>query len=70
MVPEYGFYLPGEGRWSPENTGIEPDYRVEMRAGLCANGADPRLGKAIEIALGALTACRKAPVPPPYVPAR
>jgi C-terminal processing protease CtpA/Prc len=69
-VPEYGFYMTEYGAWSPENRGVEPDYRVEMRADLMAAGADPQLEKAISLALEALKTYQKMPEPPPYVPVR
>ena len=71
FIPEYGFYRPDAGEWSPENRGVEPDYAVPLEPCESSVGCDPQLEKAIELATGALTTYRaRIPEPPPYEPAQ
>ena len=69
FVPQYGFYMPGAGEWSPENLGVEPDYVVPSRPYELSGGHDPQIEKAIDLALGAIKTYKtKVPDPPPYRP--
>jgi C-terminal processing protease CtpA/Prc len=67
-LPEYGFYSSETG-WSPENFGVEPDFKVELQPSAAADGDDPQLEKAIELARKAVSTYQKTPAPPPYAQA-
>ncbi len=54
-VPEYAFYFEDKG-WSVENHGATPDFDVDVKPQDYANGVDPQLDTAIEIALEELKA--------------
>jgi tricorn protease len=54
-VPEYAFYFQDVG-WSVENRGAIPDVEVDISPQDSANGVDPQLETAIEIALAELKA--------------
>ncbi|MCP4895757.1 MAG: protease [bacterium] len=49
-APRGGFY-DKNGEWAVENEGIPPDYEVEQEPKLVAEGHDPQLEKAVEVAL-------------------
>lgn len=68
-VPEFGFYASDVGEWSPENYGVDPDYKTEWTP-YSKDERDPQLEKAIEVATAALKTYTKAANPPPYIPAR
>jgi tricorn protease len=51
--PEFSFWFTDVG-WRVENYGTDPDVEVEVRPQDYANGVDPQLDKAIELALKAL----------------
>jgi tricorn protease len=68
-APGWAWWEPndkGSGEWVVENHGVDPDFVVEQRPDLVAQGRDPQLEKAIELALEGL---KKQPAPlhkPPY----
>jgi tricorn protease len=67
-APGWAWWEPndkGSGEWVVENHGVDPDYVVEQRPDLVADGHDPQLEKAIELAMEAL---KKMP-PPMHRPA-
>ncbi|UCF21459.1 MAG: PD40 domain-containing protein [Gemmatimonadota bacterium] len=49
-APRGGFYNL-EGEWDVENIGVAPDYEVELEPKLVAEGRDPQLERAVEVAL-------------------
>ena len=57
----------GSGEWVVENHGVDPDYVAEQRPDLVIEGHDPRLEKAIELALEGLKNM-PAPVSRPKFP--
>jgi tricorn protease len=61
MIPEFAQYTIDDGKWYPEGKGVVPDLAVDQRADLVADGKDPQLEKAIEIALDKL---KQMPQPP------
>jgi tricorn protease len=66
--PRLAIYSP-EGEWEVENVGVAPDVEVEMTPNLAANGRDPQLEKAVEIALAELAAhpVQRKPRPQPAI---
>ena len=60
--PRYAFWLEGY-EWGVENYGVDPDIEVVRSPADIANGRDPQLERAIDIALDALAAnpARTAP---------
>jgi tricorn protease len=54
------------GEWDVENHGVQPDYEVEMDPKAVADGHDPQLEKAVDLALQQLS---EHPVPEPHRPA-
>jgi tricorn protease len=65
-IPEYGFFSPAGGEWYPENHGVDPDERVELRPFALSGGREPQLERAIEVALEMLAQWRRRPEPPLY----
>jgi tricorn protease len=61
-APRGGFY-DTDGNWAVENEGVPPDYEVEQDPKAVAEGRDPQLEKAVEIALELLD--REGVVHPP-----
>ncbi len=49
-APRGGFYNL-DGEWDVENIGVAPDYEVEQEPKLVAEGHDPQLERAVEVAL-------------------
>jgi C-terminal processing protease CtpA/Prc len=68
MIPEYGFFSPATGEWYPENRGVEPDERVELRPFALSGGREPQLEHAIQAALQMLGSWQRRPEPPLYEP--
>jgi len=52
--PEFSFWFKDVG-WGVENWGTEPDVHVDIAPQDYANGRDPQLDKAVEVALAALS---------------
>lgn len=48
--PSFGTISP-DSQWEVENTGVQPDIEVEMEPKLCAQGRDPQLERAVQVAL-------------------
>lgn len=63
-APNIGFWTADEG-FAVENAGVPPDIEVEQLPALVAQGRDPQLEKAIEVALAEL---QKQAAPPPQRP--
>ena len=67
-APGFGFWSTDNGgEWVVENYGVDPDYEVEQRPDLEAQGRDPQLEKAIELVNEGLKTY-KAPGPRPKYP--
>jgi len=66
-APEFAFWSAEDGgKWVVENHGVDPDYVVEQRPDLEAQGRDPQLEKAIALALELLKKRNPPPPRPPY----
>ena len=63
-APSFGFFSPS-GQWTIENHGVAPDVEVDMDPKLVAEGHDPQLERAVEIAMAEL---KKNPPPQPHKP--
>jgi len=64
---ETAFWTPDNGgEWIVENHGVDPDYVVEQRPDLVAEGHDPQLEKAIELAMAELKNVKPIPPRPKY----
>ena len=63
--PRYSFWFEGL-EWGVENYGVDPDIEVVMTPQDRANGRDPQLDTAIDLALRNLT--ERPPVRPPELP--
>jgi tricorn protease len=63
--PRYSFWFEGTG-WGIENYGVDPDIEVVMTPQDRANGRDPQLDTAIDLALRAFA--ERPPVRPPELP--
>ncbi|WP_422931860.1 S41 family peptidase [Singulisphaera sp. PoT] len=67
-APDLAFY--NEDGWRVENEGVAPDVEVEQWPADIADGKDPQLDKAIDIALEKLKADPPKPLPRPDFPVR
>jgi C-terminal processing protease CtpA/Prc len=67
-IPEYGFFSPTSGEWYPDNYGVDPNERVELRPFALSGGREPQLERAIEVALEMLGSWQQRPEPPVYEP--
>jgi tricorn protease len=76
--PRYAVWIVNR-RWSVENHGVDPDVQVPMPPQAWAQGLDPQLGTALELALATLTQTPAAtppstddrpPTAPPPLPPR
>jgi tricorn protease len=67
-APEFAFWSTDNGgEWIVENKGVSPDYLVEQRPDLVAQGRDPQLEKAIELVMDSLKKNPpRIPKRPPY----
>lgn len=68
-APRSGFY-DVKGKWQVENYGVAPDINVEQWTRKTANGEDPQLDKAIEVALEELKGFKTPIKPQPKAPVR
>ncbi len=68
-APRGGFYNL-EGEWDVENIGVPPDIEVEMTPKLVAEGRDPQLERAVEVALDLLESQGITILPQPPDPVR
>lgn len=67
--PEFATLFEGVG-WGVENYGVEPDIEVDFDPVSDAQGRDPQLARAIEVALARLDADPVEDIPRPPVPTR
>jgi tricorn protease len=67
-APDLAFYT--EDGWRVENEGVPPDIEVEQWPAAVAEGKDPQLDKAIEVALEELKRNPPKPLDPPPFPVR
>jgi tricorn protease len=68
-APRGGFF-DVDGEWAVENVGVPPDIEVEMDPKEVADGRDPQLEKAVEVALELLESQRVTHPPQPPDPVR
>lgn len=68
-APRGGFY-DLDGEWAVENEGVPPDHHVEQEPKLMAEGRDPQLEKAVEVALELLETQQVVHPPQPADPVR
>lgn len=67
-IPDWGWYDPRVGTWIMENSGITPDYELEIMPPAWRAGRDPQLEKAVELALDALKKAKPLPSKRPSYP--
>ncbi|QIL74639.1 PDZ domain-containing protein [Hymenobacter sp. HDW8] len=65
--PSFAIYSP-EGKWEIENEGVAPDIEVDILPNATQNGADPQLGKAVEVIMADLKkqTFKAVPIPTQY----
>jgi tricorn protease len=68
-APRGGFYNT-EGEWDVENIGVSPDILVEQTPKLVAEGHDPQLEKAVQVAMDLLKTQSVKLLPQPADPVR
>jgi tricorn protease len=68
QIPDWGWYDPRNGTWIVENTGVTPDYELEIMPQAWRAGRDPQLDKAIELAMDALKKTKPLPNKRPAYP--
>lgn len=62
--PAFGIYDPDTKKWIAENTGVEPDIKVDDRPDTRAQGKDVQLEKAVEYLKGQMKGKKPLQAPP------